>query len=402
MNESLVENRFKQILMPTILMAGITNIVLFILFAYLKIYVVSLNAIFWTLFFLSFFYLLKKDFLKPKQVSITIAYFSLVEVFIHSYLLGWSMGFYYYIFLLPAIFLLNTNWKVWMIVFFNSSVVLISLFLWYFFHHKKPFFLIDETLFDFVRLLNLVVSLSIMFVVLIYFSRTIIRKDRELINSNFILENKNKEIQLKNRKLEFLLKEVHHRVKNNMQIISSLISLEYENIDQKSADGVLDETRRRIEAISLVHQKIYQDSDFSVVDMRSFMEEIMNTQQVVKTNVNCVVKSPELHLDLDTAVPLGLILSEIIINSLKNAFVNIESPSLVLSLSEKENKVELLLKDNGVGLPTGFDIKDSKSLSMEIVLVLVDQIRGDIDCFNNKEEGSCYRIVFENQISSIN
>jgi two-component sensor histidine kinase len=179
-----------------------------------------------------------------------------------------------------------------------------------------------------------------------------------------------------------------------MQIISSLISLEYGNIENEEAIKALSETRRRIEVIILIHQKLYQNRDFSRVYILSYIEDILAIQRMIYPTVNCIVKSPDLILDLDTAVPLGLIISEMITNSLKHAFINIEAPKLEVPLSMNNDVVELLIKDNGVGLSESFDLNQPESLGIEIVTALIDQIGGRIECFNNE---AYFKINFQYQ-----
>jgi two-component sensor histidine kinase len=157
------------------------------------------------------------------------------------------MGFYNYI------FLLNSDWKSWMTLFFNVSIAILSLFLWFFLSEKEPVYTIPEKVSSLVSLFNIVAAAFVMFIIMIYFSRIINSKDEALIKANLVLEKKNNEIVGQHKELEILLKEVQHRVKNNMQIISSLISLEYGNIENEEAIKALSETRRRIEAIAVIH-----------------------------------------------------------------------------------------------------------------------------------------------------
>ena len=217
-----------------------------------------------------------------------------------------------------------------------------------------------------------------------------------MIKSNVELEEKNIEIHAQNEYSKVLLQEIHHRVKNNLQIISSLMSLQSRSTDNKEANIVLNESRRRIEAIALIHQKLYQDDKGNLVNFQSYLEEILTSQKVLTPNIECKLHSDEITVSLNVAVPLGLIVSEIITNSVKHAFSGIINPELQINLSRGNDAFELIISDNGTGLPEGFDIQSSNSLGSEIIVALVAQINGKIDCKNNS--GVEYTINFQDNI----
>lgn len=394
---SFLENRFKEVMIPTVLIGIITNVLLMILFIAIETFYVALSPAIWALLFIVYFQLLKKEMFTSKQVSFIVAYTVVLEVFIHSYFLGWSMGFYYYLFLFPAIFLLNSDWKKLQVIFFNLSIAILSLLLWLFLYEKKAIYPVPEFVTALVGLFNLIASILVMFIVMLCFSITINRKNEALIHVNLVLENNNKEILGQHEQIEVLLKEVHHRVKNNLQIISSLISLEFGNIKSEEARKVLNESRRRIEAIALIHQKLHRDSSFNKVNIRHYIEDIMAIQQEIKPTVHYVVRSPNLVVDLDTAVPLGLIISEVVTYSLTHNFNKVDAPSLEVVLSIHKGSVGLIVKDNGVGLPDDFDLNNPDSLGLEIVTALTAQIDGEIEVFNNKYKGACFKIKFEHK-----
>ncbi|MGB0882059.1 MAG: sensor histidine kinase [Vicingaceae bacterium] len=398
MSVSSVDNRYKEVVIPAVIMGVATNIGLSILFFVLGAYGVVISPVISALFFVVFYFLLKKDVASSKQVSLMVAYFVVVEIFIHSYYLGWEMGFYYYMFLLPIIFLMNSNWKTWMIVFFNSSIAFFSVLLWILTYNRVPtFHTLSETV-TFLNLLNLVATATVIFVIMLYFSRAINTKDEALVKANIALEHQNKEIAGQREKLEVLLKEVHHRVKNNLQIISSLLSLERGGIEDEEVQKIFNESKRRVEAIALIHQKLYQDSNFNKVDFNSYLEEILDSQKIMNPKVNYSLESDKIVLDLDAAVPLGLIVSELLTNSIKHAFKDEQAPKLVVKMNANGTEIELLVSDNGPGLSSDFTLEGSKSLGFEIITALVEQIDGKIDYCNNKEGGAQFKIYFKNTI----
>ena len=397
MKHNILDNRFKQVLLPTILMGLVTNISLAVLFFLINAYTLVLSPFVGAFLFLIYFIFLKRDVITAKQASLIVAYSTVIEVFIHSYYLGWDMGFYCYMFLLPVIFLLNSNWKKWMTIFFNLSISVLSVLLWFLTYGETAVYDVSENTVSNVGIFNITVSALVIYVVMGYFSRTVNSKDEALLDANRDLESKNKEIVGQHKKLEVLLKEVHHRVKNNLQIISSLMSLEQGNIDNEEAETILSESRRRVEAIALIHQKLYQDSDFSRVDVKSYLKEIIENQKIMNPQVSCSVVSVDIELSLDIAVPLGLIISEMITNSMKHGFKEIENPELSAEIVKTTEGYELLVKDNGVGLSDNFDINQTESLGLEIITILTEQIGGTIDCFNNERGGASFKLNFKDQ-----
>lgn len=320
-----------------------------------------------------------------------------VEIIIHTYLLGWSSGFFYFFILLPAIFLLNNSWKLWMTILFNTSIISILSLTFYFFNGTPGYVSISPDYSKIIYFINASGTGIIVIFILLYFNRTVINKDRELIKSNAELEERNAEIQQQHEYSKMLLQEIHHRVKNNLQIISSLMSLQSRSVENKEANNVLNESRRRIEAIALIHQKLYQDNKGNLVDFKSYLEEILASQKILTPNLDCQLRSDAITISLDTAVPLGLIVSEIITNSVKHAFSSVEKPVLKIELNKIHADFQLVVSDNGIGLPEDFKIESSSSLGSEIIVALVTQINAEINCNNNP--GAEYTIHFQDNIN---
>jgi two-component sensor histidine kinase len=266
--------------------------------------------------------------------------------------------------------------------------------LWYFRYDVSPVFEIPLEVESTINILNLTGTAFINLVIMVYFSRTINKKDQSLTKVNIDLERQNKEIVGQHSNLEILLKEIHHRVKNNLQIISSLMSLERNKVENKEVVAILNKSKRRIEAIALIHKKLYQDENFNRVDFKSYIEELMNSQKALNSNLKCIVDSEDVVFSLDTAVPLGLIISEMITNSVKHAFDGVDSPELKIKLTHKENGYELIVHDNGIGLPVDFDLDNPLSLGVEIINALAEQIEARIE-FSN-DNGAKFKIHFTN------
>jgi len=389
-----MNTEFKKVMIPALLMGVITNIGIVCLFIFLKTYSIIYSPGLGAILFLAYFFLLKKDKISHKQSYLLVAITVIIEVCSHSYFLGWETGFYYYIFLLPILFLTGSSWSKKATIYINISVLLVTGLIWYFMHNVSAFFSIPLDVKSNIHSLNLAGTALINLVIMIYFSWTINKKDLKITKANIDLELQNKEIVGQHRNLEILLKEIHHRVKNNLQIISSLMSLERNKVENQEVITILNESKRRVEAIALIHKKLYQNKVFNQVDFKSYLEELMNSQQAITSNVNCTVVAVTTTINLDTAVPLGLIISEMITNSIKHAFTDVKNPELKIELSCVEDGFELIVKDNGIGLPKGFDLEKPSSLGTEIINALRDQINARIEYAN--DGGALFKIYFKN------
>jgi len=195
---------------------------------------------------------------------------------------------------------------------------------------------------------------------------------------------------------EILLKEIHHRVKNNMQIISSLLNLQKEYVDDFEAINVLQESQNRVKTMSIIHEKLYQSDDLTHINIKEYIEKLINDllYSYAVTNVQEILDIKEIKMNIETALPCGLIISELVSNSLKYAYPHKNSINkLKITLNEINGKFELIISDNGVGLPPNFDYKNTESLGLQLVNNLVDQLDGEIELKQNS--GTEFRIVFK-------
>lgn len=378
---------------PALFMGLLTNIYIISILIILNAYNALFSPIIGSIIFLGCFILLRSKKITAKQTFLIVAYIVVIEIYTHIHFLGWNSGFYYYMFLLPIVFLLNSTWKTWMIFFFNGSIVLMIGLLLFLYHDDGGFYLISNEAATNLNLLNLAGTGVVVFFIMISFSRTIHKKDEALIVANSELEQRNQEISKQHKHLQILVKEIHHRVKNNLQIISSLMSLQRKSVEDQEVVAVLNESRRRIEAIALIHQKLYQNNNVDQVDFRSYLVEIMDSTQIVSPHVKCSVQSDDATLSLDIAVPLGLIISELITNSIKHAFKGTNAPELNITLLKKQDNFELIVHDNGIGLPDDFKFDGQMSLGIEIITALIEQIDGRIEYHNNN--GAQFEIFFQ-------
>lgn len=181
-----------------------------------------------------------------------------------------------------------------------------------------------------------------------------------------------------------LLKEIHHRVKNNLQMVSSLLSLQTKNTRSKAAIQALEEGKSRVKAMALIHQKLYQHDDLSVIEMQGYIESLINSvQSVFKKgghNINITIDAEDVELDIDRAIPFGLILNELVSNSFKYAFPGDDSNGKIYVHLRKNKEVGYFeYTDNGIGLPEDTDERTESSMGIRLMNRLVNQLQSTLN-----------------------
>jgi len=198
------------------------------------------------------------------------------------------------------------------------------------------------------------------------------------------------------REKELLLREIHHRVKNNLQVISSLLYLQSKKIEDSRAQVMLKESESRIRAMALVHERLYQSTDLSRIDfalyVRSLATHLFQLYGVDPNVVRLEINADRLSLSIETAIPCGLIVHEVISNSLKHAFPDGRKGTVRVELrSGEDGRIILLLGDDGTGLGSGIDLQTTESLGTSLIRALVDQLEGTLEVGGSI--GTEYRIV---------
>ncbi|MBN2227444.1 MAG: HAMP domain-containing protein [candidate division Zixibacteria bacterium] len=200
------------------------------------------------------------------------------------------------------------------------------------------------------------------------------------------------------REKEVLLKEIHHRVKNNLQVISSLLNLQSRCILDPKALEMFTESQHRVRSMALIHEKLYQSQDLSLIDFseytRNLTTYLTRSYAVDSGRINLHVDVKDIYLGIDTAVPCGLILNELVSNSLKHAFATGEKGEIAIKLRHKENgTMQLTVSDNGRGMPENLDFHNTESLGMQLVTTLTSQLKGTIVL--DRSGGTTFRLTFE-------
>jgi two-component sensor histidine kinase len=240
------------------------------------------------------------------------------------------------------------------------------------------------------------------FVLVVLLGFFILRSYLQKRRANKLLAEQKEEIQAMNERLkesldekEVLLKEIHHRVKNNLQIISSLLNLQGHNIADESVKEAVKEGQSRVKSMALIHQTLYQSDRLARIGFQNYLEQLVGflassyDVQGIKTSINAY----EITLDIDTAIPLGLIVNELVSNAFKYAFDGSDQGTIEVSITDLEKDGYLLtVADNGKGLPADLDISKSKSLGLKLVNILTRQLKGRLTV--KSENGTIFEISF--------
>jgi two-component sensor histidine kinase len=209
------------------------------------------------------------------------------------------------------------------------------------------------------------------------------------------------------REKEVLLKEIHHRVKNNLQVISSLLSLQSRCIEDQSVLKLFQESQNRVRSMALIHEKLYRSQDLTRINfaeyIRNLATSLLRSYRANSGPVSLKVNANDVSLSIDAAVPCGLIINELVSNSLKYAFPPLSSfppdggderggEIRIEIRSDRDHQVTLIVADNGVGFPKGLDFRHTESLGMQLVNTLTNQLDGTVELHSNG--GTEFKITF--------
>jgi len=196
---------------------------------------------------------------------------------------------------------------------------------------------------------------------------------------------------------EVLLQEIHHRVKNNLQVISSLINMQVRQLQDTSSRDALQECQTRVQAIALIHEKLYQSKDYARVPFseyaKSLAANVLSATGVSPSAIILDLATEDLSLAVDKAIPCGLILNELITNAVKHAFPDDRSGTIRVELRKAaDREIVLAVGDNGIGMSAAFDLKSSSSLGLSLVYTLVEQLEGRVEIF--RDRGTTFQVSF--------
>ena len=217
----------------------------------------------------------------------------------------------------------------------------------------------------------------------------------ELSHANSLLTSSLKE-------KEVLLKEIHHRVKNNLQVISSLLNLQASFIHDKEVLTIFIESRNRVRSMALVHEKLYQSKDLARIDFADYIRaltiNLLSSFAGKSSSVRVSVEIDGVMLGVDAAVPCGLIVNELVSNSFKYAFPEGRRGQICVAMEQRNGSLRLTVSDDGVGFPGNINFRNTDSLGLQLVNTLTEQLDGEIELTNGT--GTIFAICFPNTLET--
>ncbi len=300
-------------------------------------------------------------------------------------------------------FLMQKKWIQWAVYF----ICIVTVFLGGLWSASQPDFIIysgDIAYFLMIALIYFLIVILIMNFFVGQYQRAL---DHSRLYSRRlqkeIAEHKRARAKVKSslREKDILLKEVHHRVKNNLQVISSLINLQSQTVSDLELKNRMTELRNRIRSMGLVHNQLYRSNDFSRIDFLEYAEDLIDNLIISHNNpsINVKLDVNSFRFDLNTAVPLGLIINELVTNSFKHAFPAGEKGYIQVNLEKNGKYFLLTIKDNGAGFEPDAVMNKSTSMGLDLIKTLIRQIRGRLDVESNPAQGTVFQVIFPESAS---
>lgn len=232
--------------------------------------------------------------------------------------------------------------------------------------------------------IEIVIAFLIIFYIIYQYTTLYSASEKQLIKTNFDLEEQNEYINQQNYEKGILLKEIHHRVKNNLQLVSSLLNLQSNSQSNTDVAMAIKEGQSRIKTMSLIHQRLYKSSkDQARLNLKEYVTELVNSiyQSYGNKEVVNVVEVCDISIDIDTAIPLGLIINELLTNSYKYAFNNAAGVLSVYLVPLSSKDFKLHVSDTGPGIPDKLSLETSTTLGLKLVKILTKQLKGNVQYY---------------------
>jgi two-component sensor histidine kinase len=219
-----------------------------------------------------------------------------------------------------------------------------------------------------------------------------------LIEKNELITNQKREIEQQVKEKETMLRELHHRVKNNLQTIYSMLVIQSRNLKDPAALAIIKPNIDRIWAMALVHHKLYKDENLTRINVSQYINElitnVLRTNQTSESEIKIMQETGVESMEADIAIPLGLIVNELLCNALKHAYSGVSNPEFSISIKNiNEKEFTLIAKDNGPGIPKEYIENHSGSFGLELISLLVRQLKGNMKVENNN--GACFTFVLK-------
>lgn len=249
---------------------------------------------------------------------------------------------------------------------------------------------------------NVITAVSAGVVLLLGLMYLLFRANKREKITNKALQKSKSVIQESLAEKEVLIREIHHRVKNNLQIISSLLELQAFSEKDKKVQESIQKSQKRLQSIALIHQELYQQENLAKVNLKDYLEKLINTLLAFFTDISTEVKVnteiENIEYDIESAAPIGLIMNELITNAYKYAFIGRKQGNIYVSVKKVgDTGLALIFKDDGVGLPENFDLKRAKSLGLRLISILTRQIKGEVSFYN--DNGAHFKVIIKDKVA---
>jgi two-component sensor histidine kinase len=228
------------------------------------------------------------------------------------------------------------------------------------------------------RLFFILAALALLVIAILVYRQFLVKRKAEAL-----LSEKNNIISSALSDKELLLKEIHHRVKNNLQVVSSLLGLQSEYIKDDNALTAINEGRNRVRSMALIHQQLYSEENLTGINVKTYLETLIrglfDTYDINEEKIQFQLEIEDLELDVDTVIPLGLIANELISNALKHAFTDQQDGMILVNLWEKDDAIHFSVKDNGKGMDTSLLNEEMESFGYQMILAFKEKLDAEIN-----------------------
>ncbi len=319
--------------------------------------------------------------------------------------LGFTSGIHLFLFSAPLITYMLFEYTQKLKITLSISAYSLNFLAIYIVHKLTlfPFIQLSDNIHDLLYFMNFIFSLSLCFFLIIYFANNNFLYIALLKKANRVLEDQHGQMQNEivektsaHKKLsetlkekDTLLSEIHHRVKNNLAVISGLLELQNYYVKDEKASGILKESRNRIKSIALLHEKFYENKNLDSVEIRSYVDELIHYIKLSftseKKNIKIHAQIDQINLPMKEALPFSLLINELTTNSYKHAFNSRDNGNIYISVTKSNNEFIFRYKDDGCGFDTSGE-KGKNSLGMNLIEAFSKQLKGNMTLESNKND----------------
>jgi len=386
---SYSEERFHKVLGVGILVGLPIHLFVFIYYLMISLPVMGIINLLGGLVYASCLFLIKKQ--RYKLVFYLASAEIIIVTFFDVIYIGWGSGFHYYCLLLVPVYFLYSGWSRLENIITIIIIPVSYLFIYWRSLNYEPYFPLsaDEAFYsDFA---NFILSSIVFLVIILYYNSSILSMEKTLISKNEMLEKGNEDKKV-------LLKEIHHRVKNNLHVVNSILEVQGMEVQDERLKSYLQDAQRRIISMATIHEKMYGSNNLKYISASEYLKSLIFDLQNIydsEKKIKIDLEFQNIEVDLDTIGPLAFLVNEVVTNSYKHAFYNVEKPKIFGSLKLIDNKIALKLGDNG----SGFLEKTEKSES-SLGVDLIESFVNDLEATYNRvsSNGTVYSFVFERKL----